>query len=374
MSDHFVDPETPAKHRRSRVGVTGFVVLAALFAAWAGLGIWEKLEGNDPKRLIRSGNVTQRRRAALDLRSIEGKNGLDELLTPLIHALDDTDAEVRSTSAQSLAVILQNVLIHPSNRPDLEAIARRWKDTATRALLKVLSDQDPLPRAAAAAGLGVMVGTSRPASPQQLESAVEDGTFRLNRALVESLEILPDAIAPPELVAALKDSSSEVRAAAARALSNFPLGVDAAIPDLLSMLANDEPLVQSACRAATWVAWPSAAAVPVLIDRHKTGRPEAQARAAILLGRIGRDADSAVPALLATLNEPPDPAVPQSARSAMQQDAPCAAARAWARSARAMRSSKHSSACCARTTIIGTTMPRTPWRGSAHPHVGQSRP
>jgi HEAT repeat protein len=121
---------------------------------------------------------------------------------------------------------------------------------------------------------------------------------------------LKAGIAPPaELVAALQeDPSVEMRTALAVALSQFRTGADAAIPHLFDALVTGEISVRRTCILALRNPnlLPSPALVPYLVQTVRQGR-DARERcaAASLLGRLGPAAREAVPALIATLSEPP---------------------------------------------------------------------
>jgi HEAT repeat protein len=116
-----------------------------------------------------------------------------------------------------------------------------------------------------------------------------------------------DIALPSELAAALRDSSADVRAAAARALQSFGSHLDEEIPTLIAMLRRDEVDVRTACAEALQAAWPSAALVPTLLDFLKSPDRVVRCHSAQLLGRIGPPASSAIPVLIRFLKEPPDP-------------------------------------------------------------------
>ena len=295
MDDPRVNRQAPGMKTRSRSGRRGLIILGALVAVWIGWGIWDYWNGNDPIRLIRSGNVSERTQAALELRVVSQEGRVEAQAAALIRALDDEDTGVRAMAAVSLGVL-------SSERPGLAANLREGReqvksgtDAAIHALTKALSDRDKIVRGAAAMGLG-SIGKTTALSP------------------------------PPELIAAVKDPSPEVRAKAVESLSSLAHGVDSLIPVLLSMFENDESEVRTACASALWAAKPAPALVPSLIESLRSRNREVRSQSARLLGRIGPEAKPAVTALIATLKEPVDLEMGRTKIMADTWDPPCHAA------------------------------------------------
>jgi HEAT repeat protein len=109
--------------------------------------------------------------------------------------------------------------------------------------------------------------------------------------------------------AALDDESTANRAVALATTVAFSRGLDPFVPVLLRHLANDEPQVREACKQALGRIRPSAltrAAAPALIEGLKNHDPDVRLRIVSLLARISPDVRTAVPALIAILNEPID--------------------------------------------------------------------
>ena len=100
----------------------------------------------------------------------------------LIPALGDEDAVVRATAAESLGWVVYHLRNHPATVPVASDLLKRRIGVTTRALVPLLSDRDPVVRAAAAIGLGTMA--RRPPG---------------------------SGLAPPEQFAALNDNSNAVR-------------------------------------------------------------------------------------------------------------------------------------------------------------------
>ena len=244
-------------------------LMACLFMTWAGFSIWDNLTRYDPLWLILHGNVDERRRAAKDLSAVNASTGIDEVMAALIRASDDKDAEVRASAVQCLG---KTVLLLPSSPYPSAAEAKMSEqrvDIAGRTLLKSLSDQDPLVRASAALSYGA-IGTK--------------------------LRV----ILPPDVIAALlRDKSISVRQAGLQALHEVQLTPDA---------------------------------VPRLLEALQSADREIRFNAAEILGRLGAVASSAIPSLLATLNEPFDLDEQQKNRvAAWYWDPACAAAKAVAK-------------------------------------------
>jgi HEAT repeat protein len=281
MNDHPADGVAVGKGRRSRVGRKGFILLTALFFIWIGLRIRDNLNGDDPIRRIRSGNLAERRQAALDLRSGAPGWPVEDVVAALVRSFEDPDAGVRAMAAQSLGVLVSEHQGLSGDAPRAQENLEKNRDAATHTFARALSDQDANVRAVAAAGLG-LIGKRSPLMPR------------------------------PELIAAVKDASATVRAAAVRSLSNFTRGDDSMIPGFLSMLENDEPEVRRACVEVLGTARPTPALVPALIDTLRSHDRQVRFYSARLLGRIGAEAKAAIPSLILVLKEPIDPEIAQT--------------------------------------------------------------
>jgi HEAT repeat protein len=295
MDDHSDDSKGAGRNRRSRVGLKGLMVLAALFVIWIGLGFRDSLMGHDPIRLIRSGNVAERIQAAMDLRSVSREDRVDARFAALIRALGDEEAGVRAMAAQSLGVLATEQLGLAGGTPGEKASIKKWTDVAADSLIKSLADPDEDVRAVAATSLGLL-GERRTGTP------------------------------PPELIAALKDQSAVVRAKAVGSLSHFARCDDSTIPSFLSMLENDAAEVRQACADALKAARPTSSLVPKLIEALRGHNREVRSQSAGLLGRIGAEARAAVPSLILLLKEPIVPEMSRTRVLATEWDPSCQAA------------------------------------------------
>jgi HEAT repeat protein len=309
-------------------GLMGAVACCALII-WAALSIRNQLAGYEPLRVIRAGNAAERHEAALDLAHYEE---IDEevVMAALITALGDADAGVRAAAARSLGSQGYHLHYRPPKRALPPAQLKTHIDVATRALVRLLSDADPAVRAAAASGLETITGHpgSPPWGPGRL-FPLGDESIGARRQAGKTTTGPSDVALPPELAAALRDSSAAVRAAAARALQSFGSHVDREIPTLFAMMQRDEADVREACAQALQAAWPSAAVVPTLLGFLKSPNRIVRCHSAQLLGRIGPEASSAIPVLISLLKEPPapdpgypDPAVPAARALGRMQPTP----------------------------------------------------
>jgi HEAT repeat protein len=376
MTDPSVElGETSPKKARSRFGFTSFVLLVGALGAlaWVGYKVWDDMSVDDATRRFRDGlkqvrsrDASERSTAAATLQFAITPAQVDRALDALAVTLSDKDPGVRASAAHTLGGLIVRI---KNPRGDVKASPEqvdKWTTLAMNSVVKTLPDPDPSVRAAGIVGLGLV--TMQPETsgggevsdratrsgdtpkkkggggrmkapprraPEDLATALRTGSAKWTRDKAKAYYGYIDFDAPVELVAAVNDESVNIRIAAIRTLRNFPLGLDAAIPALLSALeqhdAQDpsgDPRVHEACREVLQMAWPTPAVVPALTDALKNNHGESRGFAALLLGRIGPEAAAAVPALLATLKEPLDPAVPRSAQMALQQDPPCSAARA----------------------------------------------
>jgi HEAT repeat protein len=316
--------ESANPERRSRIGSRAVIALVASLAimAWTGWKfwdtaiiasargkIWKALHGNESIRLLKSGDGTfdERLNAVGNLRIVGGDDEIDEAIATLIATLNDESIEVRTMAAQSLGSLVFQTLSRGLKKPWPSEQVKKWKETATEALLKGLSDKDPEFRVAVCTGLQTMFSRdpSLPPSPQ-LQTAVRQGTVKWNRTTAREYSGSPEEEPPRELVAALKDESAAVRTAASQALARFPFELDSVIPSLVSMLEDSDPAVRRAASGALAVAWPTSVVVPTLIDALKSQNRAARSYSALMLGRIGPEAKEALPGLIAILKEPVD--------------------------------------------------------------------
>ncbi len=260
----------------------------------------------------------------------------------VIEALADKDATVRASAAESLGLLGSYAVWARMTGTVAEGQDQGTIDTATKALFgSMASDAQPFVRAAAARGLGNISATSPPPARSKQGSKkggakgkakAEEGAVpspvdyqATVAALIAALadkddEVRASAAAalgaagpkvsaepPPPLVAALKDQSAATRAATAKAVCNFPSGLDPVMPTLIKLSAEKDRTVHEACLQALREIKKSAisaASVPALVEGLKNPDRQIRLNLVTLLARLGREAKDAVPALIAVLNEP----------------------------------------------------------------------
>ena len=363
MTEESADTTVTGDRRLSRLRTKHLLllVLACALLPWAAWRIWDDLIVDDATRLFRqtlqqlqANDASERWRAARGLQTVSQASQIEPAVGSLIRALGDRDVEVRRVTAECLGALIFSLETSADDRivADPKEV-EKWASAATAALLQSMADSDATVRVAAIEGLATLSkqpsslssgasegGMSSPGGsvaparkpayrpPPELATGLQNGEARWSRANAQAYYGYIDRAPPPELLSALEDQSAEVRIAAVRALTNFPLNLDSAIPALLSVLEKDEPEVREACADTLGAAWPTSTAIPALSEALKNGNDKARPIAALLLGRTGPEAISAVPALVAVLKTPLDPAISRAALGEMQQDAPCSAARA----------------------------------------------
>ena len=271
-------------------------LMVCLFMTWGGLTIWDNLTCSDPVRLIHLGSVSERRKAAYDLGVVTEDTDIERVMAVLVRASEDRDVEVRAAAAASLSVLASEIVRRPDRTPAEQGWTKRRLDVATRALTRGLSDPEPVVRASAVRGFGELGKSGKVALP-------------------------------PELFAALNDETSAVRQATFEVLGAVQL---------------------------------TPAAVPTLIEALGSRDREDRFHAAWLLGRLGPEAKSAVPALLAILKQPFDLQEGKTTRLVDRtRDPACTAARALGQiGARVRRSSPAWPRCYRLTSRSGSAAPR----------------
>lgn len=317
---------------RFRFGVRAPLLLIAFLtlAAWGVLAYWDFAANDDPHQQIRSRNVEDRRSAAVNLRVLTKKTDLAARTAALAIALRDQDEDVRILAAQSLGQLLPQLRFQPDTTPEEKKLLGTHVETLFGLLAGALSsDASVQVRTTLVESMGA-VGPRRSVtwSPAMV-AALEDGSVVWNRAVTEKYFGRSEATPPPALISALNDASAEVRAKAALVLRQFPLNLDPVIPELLSRMASDDSTVRKECGITLHWAYPTAAVVPTLVAALADSHRENRAVAAYLLGKIGPEAEAAVPALLEMLKESVRPVRGQSDPSQRASDSPpCRAASA----------------------------------------------
>ena len=277
------------------------------------------------------------------IRDLERVYAVDKAIAiaPLTAMLGDNDLEVRTVSIEALGRIGVDAV-----RVGSEGVAVR---AAVTTLIGMQGDPQPSIRLAVASSLGhiasartgvgvgpVAVGKTKAADASTgsslllldtdevvatLVGMLSDRDAKVRHAAVSALGEIGSAGAPPAALArGLKDESADVRALTVSTLCGYRLGLDPWLPLLIHAAEHDdEQSVRELCvgslRAITRPAV-SAASVPALI--FGLGSHDLRLRTAVtnILGRLGHEADSAVPALLRIFDEPFDAeeAKPESAR------------------------------------------------------------
>jgi HEAT repeat protein len=363
MNDETVAPHDAKAPRRVQLGLKNLLVLVAVCGlfAWAGWRIWANLDEDETARnfketlqQLRSKDPSERWRAAANLQIVSNARDIDPAVASLIVALGDQDSQVKITAARALgALVLRLRIPSESDVTASSEVVRKHTEAATTALAEVLADPEADVRQAALVGLTLLTKqpnstprggvaaraptiqgaeSARPSKPiwqpaPELSEGLETGEMKWTKATAQAFYGYLDMDAPPPIVTALKDPSNAVRLEAVRCLENYPLNLDAAIPTLISLLEREDPELHNACLYTLRAAWPTSVVLPSLTEALTSKNADVRAPAILLLGRIGPDASSTVPALLAVLKESPAPATSRPS-SGPQQDPAIMAARA----------------------------------------------
>jgi HEAT repeat protein len=320
--------------RFQRTGMRALIMLVLCCAAifWAWRVVWEDRHPMwAAARRLRSAEASERLAAVQEVSEL-GTSGTDEAIGPLIPALADRDAAVRRAAAQALG----NVGSSAAKSGTQAEVVRE----AAQGLLGALKDPEASVRIAAAGSLRILAGitpgnSSRGGGRGRGAKAAQEAESQpsvIDKAAVVAalLDLLGDrdpevrqaalfalgpvapsvlGEPPKALVAALEDESAANRAVAIGTMAAFQRGLDPFVASLLRHLANDERPVREACSRALARIRPAAltsAVAPALIEGLGNHDPDVRLRMVSLLSRISPDAHTAVPALIAVLNEPID--------------------------------------------------------------------
>jgi HEAT repeat protein len=250
-----------------------------------------------------------------------GRMGPDALsaIPSLLGALNDGDARVR----RRVALALTEVLRRANDEAQVEDVRG--------ALTAALGDPDPGARHAAAVALGEFRPDPKVAIPALIEAAGDDDPQIRGRAVGE-LGGFDDGAARAVIAAAtrdreagvrlqavsslswhhvparlpairaalsprLKDENEFVRAYAVRTLGGLDLTTSIDAPELIEALADPSPWVRTAAVTALSYHAGSRAILPALVGALADPDPQVRGMAAQRLGRIGLDAEPALPAL-----------------------------------------------------------------------------
>jgi hypothetical protein len=186
---------------RFRLGVRAPLLLIALcvLAAWGMIGYWDFATSADPLQQIRSRNVDDRQRAAINLRVLTKKTDLAATTAALSHALHDHDESVRVLVAQSLGQLVHQMKWQSATTPEEKGILGTYERIAVSLLAGALSsEQSALVRASVVESLGA-TGTQRSNTPPPaLRAALDDGSIVWNLAVAREYYGLSEATPPPQ--------------------------------------------------------------------------------------------------------------------------------------------------------------------------------
>ena len=237
---------------------------------------------NEAIRAMRSWNASERVSGIERLETAGLGNG-QLAIPPLIVALGDEDAQVRSKAAMALGSIGTDALKAGS----LDDMVRG----AITSLLGALKDPQPSVRVAAANALASIISSEKSAGLIDhktvlvtLTESLSDRDAAVRYAALGPLALVAPAsgVDPPqELADALKDESAGTRASAVVALINFGRGLDPWIPSLLQMIEKDkDPAFRRGLHRRTVASIHppavSAAVIPTLIAALRS--PDGQVR------------------------------------------------------------------------------------------------
>jgi HEAT repeat protein len=306
------------QHRRLGLRHPLIFVAACLVMSWAGLKIWGRWMSSDPVGLIHRGSVTERRRAASDLRVITKDTDVQGVMDALVGAMQDADADVRSTALESLGVMASEIRGHPARTSAEQKGTEQQVEVALRTLTRGLSDPDPMVRASAVWGLGWFGERAKLDLPPELFAALSDESDHVRQATLKALgavQLTPGVV--PSLIELLKSRDRQVRFQAAELLGRVGPEAESAVPSLLETLK--EPLDMDERKRTPTVAWhwdpacnaakalgqiaSSEEVISKLAQMLSSDIAERISSAAEGLGNMGPRAAAALPSLIAAYDK-----------------------------------------------------------------------
>jgi HEAT repeat protein len=146
-------------------------------------------------------------------------------------------------------------------------------------------------------------------------TAVVDRTSGLRATAAKSLAKVAEIggldAPPPRLVAGLDDEDAQVRMAAAEALIYYRKGPELLVPVVLRRIPTESPVVCDAFREVLWFVRLEPSVLPTLVEGLSSKNIDVRLNCTAAINHMGRDARSALPAILALIRkelETPQPA------------------------------------------------------------------
>jgi HEAT repeat protein len=267
----------------------------------------ENQPAKDAIRAMRSSYPSERVDAIVELQT-SGVTNPETSIPPLVAALRDPDAKVRSTAASALGQIGIVAVASNSNNDSPRA--------ALMSLLGCLTDPETIVRDSAVNSLGYIMAAPGVAERVDLTAVLSDLIDRLKHGDTEhrlgalrvlSVVALVVPTEPPaEVAASLKDESPKNRATAVVALFSFSRGLDPWLAPIFRMMEHDEPPVRDACEKAMARVRPPAVtskSVTVLTYALRSRDRRVRTVAISLLEEFGGESQRAVPILIAVAKE-----------------------------------------------------------------------
>jgi HEAT repeat protein len=281
-----VEPSAkPPKKKRSRI--TSMILLVVSFGAffWAFLTIREEMKPNsDLLRMLRSSDPAVRIEGARRLGNVDADQ-IEAASSVLMAAQADENEQVRSAVTWSLGSLTMSAL---------KVANKGVSQESAKALTRTLSDPNDQVRMVTIESLGMIVKGSKPETcPIEVSSVV------------------------PALVHSLNDESPTVRRSARGALAGLgsSRGIESptALLDVLNQSKISDSRAQAALALGSFTKGATEPTVKALTQALKDADPEVRSGAAISLRAFAETAASALPTLVATLDDPFVPPVPKPA-------------------------------------------------------------
>jgi HEAT repeat protein len=262
-------------------------------------------------RLLRDKDARVRERAAYAL----GVEPLQpQVVVPaLIRILEDPDERVRAQAAASLgifkgaaAVAVPALVLAMKDQfirsEVIQTLRSLGPDAAPAVAVLLEAMQDGGHHYDAVDTLGAIGPAAGTALPHLIHLLKGDDVVLAEGAAAALAKIGPPETVVPILIRAL--ARKRIAGAAAAALGSMGRRAKVAVPDLVPLLANEEPGLRHAAVGALGDIGPDArAALPLIISKLKDAEPRIRGRAAESLGKIGSPAPEVLQALVAAMGD-----------------------------------------------------------------------
>jgi HEAT repeat protein len=253
--------------------------------------------------------------------------GKDEVVRRLSELQSDGDMSVRVEAAfglwriarsRSAISVLARCLGGPNEFARMGAADHLGEigpeaSEAVSALIRALEDPSAAVRNRSAAALGKIGPAARDAVPVLVRSVVRTKPSPVSRSFVTKAIVKIGGPAVPELIRLLRDQDESARSFAAESLGMIGPAARKAVPALVPMIGDPRMVMRLVAAAAMWRIDRDERGIPILLEVLRVGDANDQLFAMTILAEVGPAGKDAVPSLIDILTQGDRSRRPQAA-------------------------------------------------------------